>query len=88
VAMFFVLFSGTGAWALSAACAPRSYAASMGGIMDFGGFIGGALAPTVTGFVVQASGSFTPALIVAGTAGFGIGGGLLGAYTGDPNSRF
>jgi cyanate permease len=54
---------------LSGACAPRSYAASMGGIMDFGGFIGGALAPTVTGFVVQASGSFTPALIVAGTVG-------------------
>jgi hypothetical protein len=54
VAMFFVLCSGTGAWALSAACAPRSYAASMGGIMDFGGFIGG----------------------------------VLGAYTGDPNFRF
>jgi MFS family permease len=69
VAMFFVLCSGTGAWALSGACAPRSYAASMGGIMDFGGFIGGALAPTVTGFVVQASGSFTPALIVAATVG-------------------
>lgn len=69
VAMFFVLSSSTGAWALSGACAPRSYAASMGGIMDFGGFIGGALAPTVTGFVVQASGSFTPALMVAGTVG-------------------
>jgi cyanate permease len=37
--------------------------------MDFGGFIGGALAPIVTGFVVQASGSFTPALLVAGVIG-------------------
>jgi MFS family permease len=69
VAMFFVLSASTAAWALSGACAPRSYAASMGGIMDFGGFIGGALAPTVTGFVVQASGSFTPALLVAGSVG-------------------
>ena len=37
--------------------------------MDFGGFIGGALAPMVTGFVVQATGSFTPALLVAGVVG-------------------
>jgi cyanate permease len=37
--------------------------------MDFGGFIGGALAPLVTGFVVQATGSFTPALLVAGVIG-------------------
>lgn len=68
-AMFFALSSSGTSWALSTACAPREYAASLGGIMDFGGFIGGALAPTVTGFVVQASGSFTPALIVAATVG-------------------
>jgi hypothetical protein len=37
--------------------------------MDFGGFIGGALAPMITGFVVQATGSFTPALLVAGVIG-------------------
>jgi cyanate permease len=54
---------------LANACAPESYAASLGAIMDFGGFIGGALAPTITGFVVEASGSFTPALLVAGTIG-------------------
>ncbi len=44
-------------------------ASALGAIMDFGGFIGGALAPLITGFVVQASGSFTPALIVAGVIG-------------------
>lgn len=37
--------------------------------MDFGGFIGGALAPIVTGFVVQASASFTAALLVGGAIG-------------------
>jgi len=69
VAMFFALSSSSSSWALSGACAPRSYAASLGAIMDFGGFIGGALAPTVTGFVVQITGSFTPALLVAGGIG-------------------
>ena len=48
---------------------PPNYAASLGAIMDFGGFIGGALAPMVTGFMVQATGSFTPALLVAGAIG-------------------
>ena len=60
-------FSASGtSWSLANGCAPASYAASLGAIMDFGGFIGGALAPLITGFVVQATGSFTPALLVAG----------------------
>ena len=33
--------------------------------MNFGGYLGGALAPTVTGFIVQATGSFVPALVSA-----------------------
>jgi cyanate permease len=37
--------------------------------MDFGGFIGGALAPIITGFVVEATGSFIPALLVASAIG-------------------
>jgi cyanate permease len=36
----------------------------LGSIMNFGGYIGGALAPTVTGFIVQGTGSFEPALLV------------------------
>jgi MFS family permease len=69
VAIFFGFGSGGTSWSLANAAAPQSYAASLGAIMDFGGFIGGALAPLVTGFVVQASGSFTPALLVAGIIG-------------------
>ena len=69
-AAVFFGFSGSGtSWSLANACAPPSFAASLGAIMDFGGFIGGALAPIVTGFTVQATGSFTPALLVAGTIG-------------------
>ena len=69
VAIFFGFGSSGTSWSLANASAPQSYAASLGAIMDFGGFIGGALAPIVTGFVVQATGSFTPALLVAGVIG-------------------
>ena len=69
VAIFFGFGSSGTSWSLANAAAPPSYAASLGAIMDFGGFIGGALAPLVTGFVVQATGSFTPALLVAGVIG-------------------
>jgi MFS family permease len=68
-ALFFGFGSSGTSWSLANAAAPPSYAASLGAIMDFGGFIGGALAPMVTGFVVQAGGSFTPALLAAGIIG-------------------
>lgn len=43
---------------------PANCTGSLGAIQNFGGYIGGALAPMVTGFVVQGTGSFTPALLV------------------------
>jgi MFS family permease len=67
--MFFGFFASGTSWSLATACAPPQYAASLGAIMDFGGFVGGALAPMVTGFVVQESGSFEPALIAAALIG-------------------
>jgi MFS family permease len=69
VTMFSGFFASGTSWSLATACAPPQYAASLGAIMDFGGFVGGALAPMVTGFVVQSSGSFEPALLVAGCIG-------------------
>jgi sugar phosphate permease len=69
VTMFFGFFASGTSWSLATACAPPQYAASLGAIMDFGGFVGGALAPMVTGFVVQASGSFQPALVAAALIG-------------------
>jgi len=39
-------------------------------MQNFGGYLGGALAPMVTGFIVQATGSFVPALMTA--AGIGV----------------
>ncbi len=38
-------------------------------MQNFGGYLGGALAPTVTGLIVQQTGSFVPALIVGAAVG-------------------
>jgi MFS family permease len=51
-------------WSLASVAAPANCTASLGSMMNFGGYIGGALAPTVTGFIVQATGSFEQALVV------------------------
>jgi sugar phosphate permease len=70
-----VVFLGNAAaassWALATAAAPPSRIASLAAIQNFGGFLGGALAPIATGFIAQAS-SFVPALLTAaGIAGAG-----------------
>ncbi|HEY4041743.1 MAG TPA: MFS transporter [Rhodopila sp.] len=56
-------------WALASVAAPANCTASLGAIQNFGGYLGGALAPTVTGFVVQESGSFEPALLASAAIG-------------------
>ena len=55
--------------ALAAGAAPANCTASLGAIQNFGGYLGGALAPTVTGFIVQESGSFVPALLTSAAIG-------------------
>jgi sugar phosphate permease len=56
-------------WALASVAAPANCTASLGAIQNFGGYLGGALAPTITGFIVQATGSFVPALLGAAAIG-------------------
>jgi len=69
VALFFNGGAGPMAWALSSVAAPRHCTASLGSIQNCGGYVGGALAPTITGFVVQGTGSFVPALLVSAAIG-------------------
>jgi MFS family permease len=69
VALLFNGGCGPMAWALSSVAAPRHCTASLGSIQNCGGYIGGALAPTITGFVVQGTGSFVPALLVSAAMG-------------------
>ena len=64
VSLFLLYVSSTSAWAMPSVAAPANCTASLGAMQNFGGYLGGALAPTVTGFIVQATGSFVPALLV------------------------
>jgi MFS family permease len=64
-AMFLGYVASSSAWAMASVAAPANTTASLGAMQNFGGYLGGALAPTVTGFIVQASGSFVPALMSA-----------------------
>jgi len=50
-------------WAMATVAAPKNCTASVAAIQNCGGYVGGALAPTVTGFIVQDTGSFVPALL-------------------------
>lgn len=53
-------------WALAAVVAPSNAVATLEAIQNVGGSVGGTLAPLITGIVVQATGSFVPAFMLAG----------------------
>ena len=65
LAMFFAYGAGSCSWALGASLTPPSMVATLESIQNIGGSIGGALAPLVTGLVVQHTGGFNPAFVVA-----------------------
>ena len=67
--LFLVYVTSTCAWALTSVAAPTNCTASLGAMQNFGGYLGGALAPTVTGLIVQATGSFVLALVVGAALG-------------------
>ncbi|WP_298130056.1 MFS transporter [Micropruina sp.] len=53
-------------WTLAADVAPSNQVASLGAIQNFGGFIGAAVAPIITGAVLAATGSFTGVFVIGG----------------------
>jgi sugar phosphate permease len=69
ISLFLLNGSSTAAWAMATIAAPKNYTASLGSIQNFGGYLGGTLAPTVTGYMVQATASFQSALLVASGVG-------------------
>lgn len=69
VVIFLANAASASSWALVTAVAPPNRVASLGAIQNFGGFIGGSLAPIVTGFIAQ-SWSFVPALLTAAAIAF------------------
>jgi sugar phosphate permease len=63
-----LFFNGTATsmnWSLVSEVAPAHFAASLAGITNFGGYLGGAVAPLATGYIVEETGSFTFALMLA-----------------------
>ena len=64
VVVFLANVASTASWALVSSVAPRGQVASLGAVQNFGGYIGGALAPAVTGLVVEDTHSFVPALLI------------------------
>lgn len=67
--MSLALFAAYGAsstsWALGATLAPPGAVATLEAIQNVGGSVGGALAPLVTGLIVERTGSFTAAFELA-----------------------
>jgi len=65
VCLFLIYIASAASWATVPIAAPSQFTASLGSIQNFGGYIGGALAPTITGYILQATGSFSQALMLA-----------------------
>jgi len=64
-AMYFINLASGSSWALVSVAAPRRLVASLGSLQNFGGYLGGSLAPVVTGVIVDRTGSFVYALVIA-----------------------
>lgn len=69
VVIFLANASSACSWALVSAVAPPDRVASLGSVQNFGGFLGGALAPVLTGYIAE-SFSFVPALLTGAAIAF------------------
>jgi MFS family permease len=66
-AVFFTGGLGPLGFALASVAVPANCTGSLGAIQNFGNYIGAAMAPMITGFIVQGTGGdFTMALVLAG----------------------
>ena len=72
-ALFCAYGAGSCSWALGATLAPPDAVATLESIQNIGGSLGGALAPLVTGLIVQKTGAFTLAFQVAAVAAIASG---------------
>lgn len=63
---FGIMFSNGAMMAATSEIAPVGQVGSLVALINCGGFVGGFLAPTVTGYIVQATGSFVMALVFTG----------------------
>jgi MFS family permease len=74
-------------WTLASDVADRRQVASLGAIQNFGGFLGAALAPAVTGFILDATGNdFRIAFLVGGLL-LVVGAIAYGVFVREPTTR-
>jgi sugar phosphate permease len=69
IVIFLANASSACAWSLATVAAPPGSVASLGALQNFGGFLGGALAPVLTGYIAQ-TWSFVPALLTGAGMAF------------------
>ncbi len=70
IGLFAVNVSSSCGWALAAVVTPSNTVATLEAVQNIGGSLGGALAPLITGAIVQESGSFLPAFDLAAAVAF------------------
>ncbi|MBJ3816004.1 MFS transporter [Shimwellia pseudoproteus] len=70
MALFCVHFAGTACWGLVQMMVPEAKVASVASIQNFGSFVFASFAPIVTGWVVDSTGSFNLALVIAACVTF------------------
>ena len=64
LALFCLYFAVTSKWTLVTAVSPQNFVSSCSSIQNFGSYIGGAVSPVLTGYVVDKTGSFVLALVI------------------------
>jgi MFS family permease len=68
--LFAANVSSSCGWALAAVIAPVNTVATLEAVQNVGGSVGGALAPYLSGELLQRTGSFVPAFVLAGVIAF------------------
>ena len=71
ITMVIIAISGMGlatanTWAITQSVAPPGTIGTLAGIQNFGATFGGLIAPVVTGFLIKATHSYSPAFVLAG----------------------
>lgn len=64
-AMLFINMASGASWAMVSVAVPTRLVASLGSFQNFGGYLGGSIAPILTGVIVDRTGSFVNALVVS-----------------------
>ena len=64
-ALFSVNMASSTAWMIANTVVDSQRVASFGSIQNFGGYLGGSVAPIVTGFSIQQTGSFASAFLIS-----------------------